>query len=193
MSIESDKLFFRNFTLVVVLLAVMMVAFGIIAAWAGSRADLGRPTDLGVVERTAPIGQVRTELGALPATQMESAPQVEPATTPPAAPVMVAGTNGEPSTSKAESMAAIDGEGIYNGLCLSCHGTGIPGIPQLGDKATWEPRIAKGMDGLYANAINGYVGESGMPMPARGGNPALSDDEVKAAVDFMVNAVQAPQ
>lgn len=187
MSIESDKLFFRNFTLVVVLLAVMMVAFGIIAAWAGSRADLGRPTDLSVVERTAPIGQVRTELGALPVTQME------PATTPPAAPVMVAGTNGESSTSEEASMAAIDGEGVYNGLCFSCHGTGIPGIPQLGDQATWEPRIAKGMDGLYANAINGYVGESGMPMPARGGNPALSDDEVKAAVDFMVDALQASE
>lgn len=185
MSVETDKLFFRNFTVVVVLLAVMMVAFGIIAAWAGSKVAIDRPADLSIVERTAPIGQVRTELGTLPTTQME------PATTPPAAPVVVAGTNGEPSTSK-EASTAIDGEGVYNGLCFSCHGTGIPGIPQLGDKVEWEPRIAKGIEGLHANAINGYVGESGMPMPARGGNPALSDDEVKAAVDFMVSTVQSP-
>ena len=49
--------------------------------------------------------------------------------------------------------------------------------------------IKKGIDVLYASAINGYTGELGM-MPAKGGNPALSDEEVKAAVDYIINQVQ---
>ena len=181
MSVERDKLFFRNFAIVVVLLSVMMVVFGVIAALAGAKADLGRVGDVNVAERTAPVGMVRMEGEALPTGDME------PAATPPPEPVMVAGTGGEAT---GEATAGVDGEGVYNGLCLSCHSTGIPNIPQLGDKAAWESRIAKGMEALYANAINGYTGESGMPMPARGGNPALSDAEVKAAVDFMIEKVQ---
>ena len=59
-------------------------------------------------------------------------------------------------------------------------------IPQTGDAVAWSPRIEKGVDVLYANAINGYTGEMGM-MPAKGGNPALSDDEVKAAVDYIIS------
>ena len=63
---------------------------------------------------------------------------------------------------------------------------GIPGIPQLGDTAAWAPRIEQGNDTLYQHAIAGYTGASGMPMPAKGGNPSLSDDAVKAAVDYIV-------
>ena len=62
-------------------------------------------------------------------------------------------------------------------------------IPQTGDTAAWGPRIDKGIDILYGNAINGYTGELGM-MPAKGGNPALSDEEVKAAVDYIVGQVK---
>jgi cytochrome c5 len=82
------------------------------------------------------------------------------------------------------------GKQTYDTLCFSCHGTQLPGSPQLGDKAAWEPRIAKGMDMLYTNAINGFTGTAGIPMPAKGGNPALTDDQVKAAVDYMVSAAQ---
>ena len=59
------------------------------------------------------------------------------------------------------------------------------GAPKPGDKADWGPRIAQGNDMLYKHAIEGFNGAKGS-MPARGGNPALKDDEVKAAVDFMV-------
>ena len=81
----------------------------------------------------------------------------------------------------------VDGEKVYKGLCFSCHDMGIAGAPKLGDKTEWDPRIAKGMDALYTSALKGKNDVPGKVMPAKGGNPALSDDEVKAAVDFMVS------
>lgn len=81
------------------------------------------------------------------------------------------------------------GKKVYDGLCISCHGSGIPGIPQLGDKTAWVPRIGQGAETLYNHAINGFTGNSGMMMPPRGGG-SLSDEEVKAAVDYMVTNSQ---
>jgi cytochrome c5 len=85
----------------------------------------------------------------------------------------------------ATATAVIDGKKIYNGMCVACHGAGIAGAPRVGDKGAWAERIDKGASTLYANAINGVQGSSGV-MPAKGGNPALSDDEIKAVVDYMV-------
>lgn len=80
---------------------------------------------------------------------------------------------------------AVDGSKVYNGLCAGCHAVGAGGAPKAGDKGAWGPRIAKGKDTLYSHAINGFQGSNGV-MPARGGNPKLTDDEVKAAVDHLV-------
>ena len=85
----------------------------------------------------------------------------------------------------ATATAVIDGKKIYNGMCVACHGAGVAGAPRVGDKGAWAERIDKGATTLYANAINGVQGSSGV-MPAKGGNPALSDDEIKAVVDYMV-------
>ena len=85
----------------------------------------------------------------------------------------------------ATETAVIDGKKIYNGMCVACHGAGVAGAPRVGDKGAWAERIDKGASTLYANAINGVQGSSGV-MPAKGGNPALSDDEIKAVVDYMV-------
>ena len=85
----------------------------------------------------------------------------------------------------ATAIAIIDGKKIYNGMCVACHGAGVAGAPRVGDKGAWAERIDKGATTLYANAINGVQGSSGV-MPAKGGNPALSDDEIKAVVDYMV-------
>ena len=79
----------------------------------------------------------------------------------------------------------IDGEKIYNGSCVACHGAGVAGAPRVGDRDAWAERIDKGVTTLYANAINGLQGSSGV-MPAKGGNPALSDDQMKAVVDYMI-------
>lgn len=78
-----------------------------------------------------------------------------------------------------------DGQQVYQATCAVCHGAGIAGAPKLGDKGQWAKRIAKGLDTLYASAVNGAQGSAGA-MPAKGGNPALSDAEVRAAVDYMV-------
>ena len=82
----------------------------------------------------------------------------------------------------------LSGEEAY-ASCAACHGAGIAGAPAFADVAAWTDRIAKGIDALYANAINGYQGPAGY-MPPKGGNVALSDESVKAAVDYMANAVK---
>ncbi len=79
-----------------------------------------------------------------------------------------------------------DGQKTYQQACFACHGTGAAGAPKIGDKANWKPRIAQGTETLYKNAIKGYQGKNGV-MPAKGGRADLSDDAVKAAVDYMVS------
>jgi cytochrome c5 len=78
-----------------------------------------------------------------------------------------------------------DGQQVYQAGCIACHDAGIAGAPKLGDKGQWAKRIAKGVDTLYASAVNGVQG-SGGAMPPKGGNLALSNAEVKAAVDYIV-------
>ena len=79
------------------------------------------------------------------------------------------------------ALKAKSGEEVYNSACLACHGAGIAGAPKTGDKALWAPRIAQGASTLYEHAIKGFKA-----MPAKGGQTALSDDEVKAAVDYQI-------
>lgn len=78
------------------------------------------------------------------------------------------------------------GRKVYNGTCGTCHTAGIAGAPKLGDWAAWKDRIAQGNDLLYTHALKGFAGKTGF-MPAKGGNAALADDDVKAAVDFLVH------
>ena len=80
--------------------------------------------------------------------------------------------------------AAMSGEDIYNSSCVACHGIGIAGAPKVGDTEAWAPRIDQGLPTLYEHAIDGYQGNTGM-MPPKGGAMSLSDDEIKAAVDYM--------
>jgi cytochrome c5 len=163
MSQEKDRIFFRNFSLVVGALAVMMVIFFITARIVGIRhtGEMEQRESAATAKRTAPMGETT-----------------------------VAGEDATQAALPADAVPAAAGSGdagkkIYDGLCVSCHGSGIPGIPQMGDKAAWEPRIAQGMDTLYTHAINGFT----MMMPPKGGG-TYTDDEVKAAVDYMVAAVQ---
>ncbi|HYD94759.1 MAG TPA: c-type cytochrome [Noviherbaspirillum sp.] len=80
----------------------------------------------------------------------------------------------------------VDGKKVYDTACAACHGAGIAGAPKLGDKENWAPRIKQGNATLYEHAIKGFQGKAGM-MPAKGGSSA-SDEEVKAAVDYMTAA-----
>ncbi|HPE61944.1 MAG TPA: c-type cytochrome [Thiolinea sp.] len=83
----------------------------------------------------------------------------------------------------AETLA--QGEKIYKSLCMSCHDTGLANAPKLGDKAAWDLRLAEGMDTVYSRALHGFNA-----MPAKGGNPAFTDEEVQAAVDYMISSVK---
>lgn len=89
------------------------------------------------------------------------------------------------TTAAVTQVSADAGEKLFGSVCTTCHTAGLMGAPKLADKAAWAPRIAQGKDTLYKHAIGGYQGKSGV-MPAKGGSQA-SDDEVKAAVDYMVS------
>ena len=78
-----------------------------------------------------------------------------------------------------------DGKKTYDTACMACHATGAAGAPKFGDKAAWAPRLKTGTDALYAAALKGKNA-----MPAKGGNAALADADVKAAVDYMTAAAK---
>jgi cytochrome c5 len=100
-----------------------------------------------------------------------------------AAPVAAAAAVVETASAAAPSAADLEkGKTVYSKTCFACHATGVAGSPKLDDKAAWAPRIATGMDALYHTALNGKGA-----MPAKGGSVDLSDEDVKAAVDYMVS------
>ena len=92
-------------------------------------------------------------------------------------------TCGGGSDAMAAASAVRSGEDIYNAACMACHSAGIAGAPRVGDQVAWAGRISKGMDSLYDSGINGIAGTG---MIARGGCADCSDDEIRLAVDFMV-------
>lgn len=76
---------------------------------------------------------------------------------------------------------------IYNTYCIACHGTGANNSPVMGDAAAWEPRLEKGIETLYENAINGFNNGA---MPVKGLCMNCSDDAIKATVDHILSEVQ---
>jgi len=87
-----------------------------------------------------------------------------------AAGVMVLGGIAQP--------AMADGKAVYTANCGACHNVMAP---KLGDKKAWEPRLKQGEDALVASVLHGKGA-----MPAKGGKKALSDADVKAAVEYLM-------
>ncbi|OGB27202.1 MAG: cytochrome C [Burkholderiales bacterium RIFCSPLOWO2_02_FULL_57_36] len=85
-----------------------------------------------------------------------------------------------------QKVSADAGKKLYDTACQVCHTPGIAGAPKFGDKAAWAERIKQGDKVLYEHAIKGFQGKAGF-MPPKGGSSA-SDEEVKAAVDYMTAA-----
>ncbi len=169
----SDSGFIKTPTqlMVVVVLAFIIPIAGIFTiihfATGGSKSRAtSSMSDSAIAERIKPVGSV-------PADALE---KVASPLVPVPAPVVVA------AAADAGKAAAPSGKGVYDASCQACHTAGVAGAPKLGDKAAWAPRMAGGAAALTASAIKGKNA-----MPAKGGNPALADADIKAAVDYMVS------
>jgi len=154
---EHDSSFFRTISLVMIILVVFLVVIIVLANLITGEQQTS----------TDPRVQAKIEEVIKPVGQV--ATEATTAAAPAAA----------------SAGGAVDGKGTYQSACFACHGTGAAGAPKVGDKGAWSARIAQGEATLYEHAIKGFQGKSGV-MPAKGGNAALSDDAVKAAVDHMV-------
>lgn len=134
-----------------------------------------------IAQRIAPVVTLAVAKEAAPAATPAAASSTSPAAPKAAAPVVAVAIPAAAPPVKAAAAVA-SGEGVYKASCSACHATGVAGAPKAGDKAAWAPRIAKGLALLHEHALKGFNNV----MPAKGGNPALSDAEVKSAVDYMV-------
>ena len=153
--------------LVVVILLAFLVPIIVIIMLVSlaTNAPSGEPNTLNadaVAARIRPVGKL--EFGN-PAQQLAQSQQ---AAKPAAAP------GGKP--------AAADGKAVYSQTCVACHQVSVAGSPRLGDKAAWAPRIQQGMDVLVQSVTKGKGA-----MPPKGGNAALTDAQLRAAVEFMVS------
>ena len=127
--------------------------------------------------------RVRLDRGVLLGTGSSMAERIKPVAQVDLTPVE---TQREPVKNTAAAPPPTrNGQQVYLTTCVACHDAGIAGAPKLGDKGQWAKHVAKGLDTLYASALNGVQGSTGA-MPAKGGNAALSNAEVRAAVDYMV-------
>jgi len=144
------------------------------------------------IMETAPeevVTEAETVMEIAPESVPEIAePEPAPVATPyvpttPEAPAIEAPVAEAPATETPAATASLDGGQLYNTYCAICHRAGMNAAPKYGSKPLWAKRIAQGRETVYAHAINGLRG-----MPPRGGFAQLTDDEVKAATDYMVRA-----
>lgn len=143
------------------------------------QAGLGLTADAGEKTEAAPDEKM-TEAASV--AKQETAPETASAQAEESATSVA---KAAPVEKAAAAHSSIDGQKIYQSICFSCHDSGVAGSPKPGDKTVWEPRVAAGMSAMYDSVLKGKGA-----MPAKGGNPALSDDEIKAAVDWMVTESQ---
>ena len=171
---STDRVFLRHFSMMIGFLALVMFALiGLALYLYAANPPPGNPGQKAEIEaRVAPVGAVYagdTGRAAMAAAQ-------EAAKKAAASQVAYGGTT--------------DGKTIFGDLCTTCHMNAATGAPILSDKAAWAPRVAEGLDTLVKHAIDGYQGKDGKLMPAKGGNPALTDAQVKATVEWMLTQVK---
>lgn len=151
----------------------------------------GNP-DLDDVEVARAVVYMANQTGAQFAEPAATAP-VAPTSTPAVVPVMQTSSALPATNSSAQASpptptkisASVEGKKLYSNACQACHAAGVAGAPKLGDKTAWAPRIKQGKDVLYASVLKG----KGV-MPPRGGAANATDEEIKAAVDYMLESVK---
>ena len=164
---NSDKKSFDSYTLALgVLGAIAIVILAVAIKMSGDRRDEfsgdAEAYRAAVDERIRPLGDVYRPGQELALPTVETAVEPEPVAT------------------------LMTGPQVYNGACIACHGNGVGGAPIVGDVEEGAARIAQGTDTLHDHAINGFTGSAGV-MIAKGGRLDLSDGEIAAAVDYMVD------
>ncbi len=132
--------------------------------------------------KAAPVAAAAADATAAAPAAAVAMPAASPAPAP-TAPAAAPAAAAVPAKLSADA-----GKKLYEGVCQACHAAGIAGAPKFGDKTAWADRLKQGSAVLHEHAIKGYVGKAGV-MPAKGGS-AASDDEVKAAVDYMAAAAK---
>ena len=162
----NDSSFSRLFILMVVAMAILLALLMVLASITASDVN-ARLDERSELEGNGIIASRIAKVG-------EFAVQTAEAATPAAV--------------VADEPEALSGEDAYTS-CVACHGGGIAGAPKFADAEAWAPRLTQGLDKLTEHAINGFQGDSGF-MPAKGGNTSLSDESVKAAVQYMMDAVK---
>lgn len=157
---HEDRVFFGNFIGVLAVLVVIAVVFFFLADTVTDDIEVSEEDNARmqakIEENIKPVGEVN--VGEAPAPSA-------------AAPAADAGPR--------------SGEQVYNSACMACHATGAAGAPKVGDSGAWAPRVAKGIDTLLHNAINGINA-----MPAKGTCASCSDDELKSAIEYMLQNSQ---
>ena len=159
---QTDKVFIRNVSIVIVLLVLFTISIAFLALDLGEKDDTGNnPSRITTTEeRINPVADVF--MGEAGAAAIEEA----------------AASSG--SEQKVAFDGSLDAEMLYASVCAACHGTGAADAPIPGSAAMAE-RAAKGMDVLMQSAIDGLNA-----MPARGGRPDLSDEQVQVIIEFMI-------
>jgi cytochrome c5 len=180
---EEDASFGRTLVAVLGALVVASVVILFLARAIGERE--ASAADGTVAERTAPVGKVKVA-GAETIAPARAASPGDLAGTPQAG--QDAAAQAPPQIAQAEEPPD-KGKTVYDTACVVCHQTGVGGAPKIGDKAAWGDRIKQGEGTLADHAIKGFQGKAGM-MPPKGGRTDLSDEDVKAAVSYMVGEIQ---
>lgn len=134
-------------------------------------------------EPAAPAEEgAKKEADAAPAAAAAPAPAAAPVAA--AAPAAAAPATPAPAPQQAAAVNPA-GEKLYKSVCFACHATGVANAPKFGDKAAWEPFIKTGMDAMVAVAMQGKP-----PMPPKGGAANASEEDIRAAVQYMVDAAK---
>ena len=189
----TDSQFAKSFgwmIFLLLLLTIVLIVLGIVIG--GSiddklQAQSGEFSQLVVAERTQPVGELKIGKIALSSAEMMIP---KPGATATTQPEPSESTDPEPAMEGNLQLANLEiGKTIYNSACYICHNTGVGFAPILGDVDNWIPRISQGLDVLYENSIRGYEGQRGV-MPPKGGNLLITDDETRAAVNYMVSVSQ---